>query len=207
MRWKTSWIACCVVMCALEVCAQDWERLTLIAPSDSLYDVAALPSGRIVAVGKAGLIVYSDDLCQSWQMVSSGTTANLRRIDFVGDSLGWIVGTGATILHTSDGGESWAAQQCSTFRNLRGVDFVDALHGWVVGEQGCNFRTVDGGITWTGYGGSGSIHDDLLGVAFADTFHGCAVGGYSQSQPPRLLYTDDGGQIWTPTPPEIVMVG
>ena len=39
--------------------------------------------------------------------VVSGTTENLRTIDFVNSTTGFIGGDGGTILKTTDGGETW----------------------------------------------------------------------------------------------------
>ncbi len=46
-----------------------------------------------------------------WQMQESGTTASLRGIDAVNNSVAWASGSGGAVLKTTDGGAH--GQQCA----------------------------------------------------------------------------------------------
>jgi hypothetical protein len=59
------------------------------------------------AVGAAGTVLRTDG--SGWHGQSSGTSAQLNQVAFIGSNLGWVVGDGGTILHTATGGEPPAA--------------------------------------------------------------------------------------------------
>lgn len=46
-----------------------------------------------------------------WEILNSGTTADLRDIDNVGGGVAWASGTNGTVLRTEDGGYLW--QTCA----------------------------------------------------------------------------------------------
>jgi photosystem II stability/assembly factor-like uncharacterized protein len=94
-----------------------------------------------------------------WQMQESGTTAGLRGIDSVDDTVAWASGTGGTVLHTTDGGAHWekcaipdAATDGATL-DFRGVQAWDAQTAIVMasgpGEKSRLYKTTDGCKTWT----------------------------------------------------------
>lgn len=67
------------------------------------------PSGKAWAVGRNGIILYSNDWGYTWTAQESGVTSELWEVIFIGDNEGWIVGgyppsQPAVILHTSTGG-------------------------------------------------------------------------------------------------------
>jgi hypothetical protein len=109
--------------------------------------VAAGP--RLIAVGRQGVIVASDD-GHEWTQVASPVGAMLTRAYFLDEQQGWIVGYDGTILHSADGGKTWALQHHDPeARALYDVWFRDAQHGIAVGAYGSFYRTTDGGKTWT----------------------------------------------------------
>jgi hypothetical protein len=63
-------------------------------------------AGNAWAVGNDGLIVYSSDWGQTWELQESGVTQPLWEVHFVNDHEGWIVGGlySGLILHTKNGG-------------------------------------------------------------------------------------------------------
>lgn len=157
----------------------------------------------------------------SWISQDSGTSADLRGVDFVDQSHGWAVGGGGTILRTVDGGAHWtrtyacaqpvpctATSQDAVTNNLAALSFPGATHGWAVGAGGTILNTLDGGRTWsvelacaqpeTAIAkhyctpvSADRVTKDLTGVSFADDSHGWAVGKGEQ-----ILVTADGGATW-----------
>jgi len=89
----------------------------------------------------------------NWTPQTSGTTKNLRSIDFVDANIGYAIGAAGTILGTTDGGNTWIAQMSGTSSNLQGLDTVNANTAYVVGfaptqppgADSTILKTIDGG--------------------------------------------------------------
>src|SRR5690606_37680178 len=73
------------------------NRLLAIEPADS----------RLVAVGRRGHILTSDDGGQSWAQQPVPVASDLVATHFRNAQLGWVVGHDGVVLKTEDGGESW----------------------------------------------------------------------------------------------------
>ena len=151
----------------------------------------------------------------TWNEGTTGETAGLEAVTFVGQTEGWAVGNDGLVLHTSDGGGSWSRQTIATTDALRAVSFVDAEHGWVtalrpvhwdfVGSEdnwtAAVWYTSDGGTTWT----EQLLPQDasiLHGIQFIDRDHGWAVGARYTGDDPRpehrmvIYHTTNGGESW-----------
>ena len=88
-------------------------------------------------------------------MESSGTTADLRGIDYVGGGVAWASGTNGTVLRTEDGGYLW--QTCAIppgaeHLDFRGVQAFDANTAIVMssgkGDLSRLYKTTDGCHKW-----------------------------------------------------------
>jgi photosystem II stability/assembly factor-like uncharacterized protein len=128
---------------------------------------------------------------RGWQRRSSGTTANLMTVDFVGND-GWAVGSRGTILATTDGGATWAKRTSGYHGWLADVAFADREHGWTVGGNQPSGATVlattDGGATWQT---QTTAKTSLAAVFAVDSTHAWAVGHDSRGRG-RVLATTDG---------------
>lgn len=94
-----------------------------------------------------------------WQMQDAGTTASLRGIVAVSDSIAWASGTGGTVLRTLDGGQHWT--RCATpdaakdgaSLDFRGVQAWDEKTAIAMasgpGDQSRLYKTTDGCASWT----------------------------------------------------------
>jgi photosystem II stability/assembly factor-like uncharacterized protein len=122
---------------------------------------------RLVAVGEHGHIVYSDDSGQSWQQAKVPVSVLLTSVHFPSAQEGWAVGHHGVILHSADGGASWTLQRAQDEADLK--DEAGA-------SSAANFNKAGA---------------PLLGVWFADTRRGYAVGAYGY-----FLATQDGGASW-----------
>ena len=105
---------------------------------------------RLVAVGEAGHIVYSDDDGVVWKQAQTPAHALLTAVYFVDESHGWAVGHDMLILTTTDGGQSWQQQFSAPkeSRPLLDVWFRNVREGYAVGAYGAVMSTTDGGATW-----------------------------------------------------------
>lgn len=129
----------------------------------------------LVSVFLCAAAVASAQAGPVWVMQSSGTTAELRGIDAVNDSVAWASGTDGTVLRTIDGGAHWT--RCTTpgsgpgagpgagpdagrdgatldFRlDFRGVQALDAQTAVAMssgpGQMSRIYRTMDGCKTWS----------------------------------------------------------
>ena len=124
-----------------------------------------------------------------WKRQASGTTADLRGVQFDGANDGWAVGANGTIVATTDGGTSWQPRASGYGGWLDDVAFTGSGNGWAVSAQGAILATTDGGASWATQvaGGPGP----LSAVAAVDATHAWAAGGTAVAQG-RVLATTDG---------------
>ncbi|NUO19862.1 T9SS type A sorting domain-containing protein [bacterium] len=193
MRWMTTWIACCMVVCALETYAQEWERLNIVSPSSSLRGIS-VTERFVYAVGAYGTIVKSEDFGETWLPLHYNNR-NWRRVRFAHDNVGWICGDDGYAARTNDAGATWSEHFLFS-GDVRDIWSSDGIRAVAVGDRGIISITNDSGQTWVDVQTGTDIYDDLLGVDFANELHGCAVGGYSATRMPRILITQDGGLNW-----------
>ena len=109
----------------------------------------AKAGSRIVAVGEQGLILYSDDKAESWNISASNVDILLTSVFFLNERSGWATGHQNTILHTSDGGNSWTTQMTSPKGDpLFDILFINDSQGIAIGAYGLFLSTTNGGKNW-----------------------------------------------------------
>jgi len=151
----------------------------------------------VCAVGLAGA-----PLCAQWQILNSGTTADLRGIDNVGRGVAWASGTNGTVLRTEDGGYLW--QRCTVpagaekldFRGIQGFDANTAIvMSSGTGDLSRLYKTTDGCQTWKlvftnpdkdGFWDAMKFADRQSGFLLGDPVGGSFV----------VMGTYDGGEHW-----------
>ncbi|AZQ10377.1 WD40/YVTN/BNR-like repeat-containing protein [Shewanella khirikhana] len=111
---------------------------------------------HMVAVGERGHVLLGNG---SWQQVETPTRAQLTKVFFVNDNLGWAVGHDATIIHTRDGGKTWELQFSAPEleRPFMDVLFINESEGFAIGAYGLFYQTRDGGKSWQDV-----FHEELL---------------------------------------------
>jgi photosystem II stability/assembly factor-like uncharacterized protein len=128
----------------------------------------------------------------------SETTASIRGLFMVNDTVGWASGSGGTFLRMVDGA-NWISDTIAGYTHL---DFRD-VHGFdentavliASGNEGRILRTKDGGENWTevytrldsGIFLDGMDFNKFVGYAYGDPIHGKFV----------LLRTEDQGRTWS----------
>lgn len=136
----------------------------------------------------------------AWSPVESGTSAELRGLSVVSDSIAWASGARGTVLRTIDGAQ-WQAFSVPgagqlDFRDIHAVSASTALvMSAGPGDASRILRTDDGGKTWRqvalnpdkdGFWDSMAFWDADNGIVFGDP-----VDGHFQ-----VRVTDDGGATW-----------
>ena len=111
-----------------------------------------------------------------------------RRLCFVGDMNGWILGS-AQVFHSADGGVTWRTQAIPGNCSLEAIDFVDEKTGWALGANGVILHTQNGGLNW--FPQNSGVSLNLTDVDFVNKTSGWAVGIGG-----TVLSTADAGQTW-----------
>jgi hypothetical protein len=100
--------------------------------------------------GDGGTILATENGGETWRPKVSGTTEDLRSVQFARDmQRGWVVGNHGTILVTRDGGDTWAQQVSGTTRGLWSLQVApDGGRLWAVGDNGTILVSQNGGESW-----------------------------------------------------------
>jgi len=129
-----------------------------------------------------------------WTPQTSGTTEELRGVDFTDANHGVAVGDAGTILHSSDGGSAWTSRSSNTTYNLNAVALGGPSAGIAVGDGLTIVRTTDGGLSWTVV--MTDFFASLHGAFMLDAQLGFAAGVNSIFEP-LVGRTTNGGADWT----------
>ncbi len=179
------------------------DRNQLLRRSVGLFDAARAGGETIVAVGKMGEILRSEDGGNTWHRVNSRTSDPLLGVGFSDDEHGVVVGANGVYLDTSDGGKIWKRRSIGVRDNLFTVRFLDHNNGFILGAFGTLLHTEDGGKNWRAVDLNwekflpdlseklGIVQPHLYGISFCDSLHGLIVGEYG-----LVLGTEDGGKSW-----------
>ncbi|HEU0298951.1 MAG TPA: Ig-like domain-containing protein [Longimicrobium sp.] len=125
------------------VFAQPLNDWTNILPNIYLWGVWAAAPDDWFVVGDGGTILRGEQ--GSWQVMSSGTTENLRRVWGSSATDVYAVGENGTVLHFD--GTAWSAVSVPVSVNLFGVWGTGPGDVWVTGDAG-KLLHFDGGA-WT----------------------------------------------------------
>lgn len=187
----------------VETPPDSWFReITIVG--DSGWALGSGCSGELFCNDVQDLLIRSSDRGASWQIQSTDLPFAPRRLVFVNDQEGWIVGhlenlLGAAqyLFHTNDGGQTWSElfQTSSGQETVADLAFQDEGHGWMqLRPRDHNDPTVrllttdDGGVTWRE---TGSV--PAGGAQFANQPVGQDIALYAFGASQRSL---DGGVTW-----------
>ena len=159
--------------------------------------------GRGFAAGEAGTVLRTDDGGTTWTGLSTGTSANLVRLQVLDpETLTVLSGDGCVLRRSDDGGKTFqkifivAEQNCPA--PVRAFTFVDKQIGYLLLADGSLLRTADAGQTFSRQtaipGTAGSTTGgsrEAVDIAFTGTDSGIA---FLKPGPGALAYsTTDGG--------------
>lgn len=169
----------------------------------------AFSSGAGYAVGLGGTALSTSDGGQSWSGLTTGTSANLERVQVIGSSTVVVGGGEGCVTRISENGgqlfkrifnvaESGCAEPVAAF------SFVSPKEGFLLLKNGSVELTTDGGETFarrTGVPGTpaSSSPGQLGGIDlhFFSSSKGIAFVGPSGG-PSSAFMTPDGGVSWAP---------
>lgn len=171
-----------------------------IAAPAGAQQAPGLPSGRpqppVSAVGQA--LVQA----AGWQPLASGTTAELRGLSVVSETVAWASGAQGTVLRTVDG-VKWTAMQVPDADKLdfRDIHAVDANTAIIMsagpGSASRIYRTTDGGASWKLQITNPDAEGFWDAIAFWDAHNGILFGDPVKGAF-QVLLTADGGATWQP---------
>ncbi len=178
-----------------------WSIIHPYPTSSDLIDAHFVSEQKGWVVGTRGLIMYTEDGCETWEIQHSDPDEALWSVFFIDDTEGWAVGW-SEIYHTTDAGTTWEQQtRPYVLGDLMDVYFLDHDTGWIVGRYQIILKTTDGGDNWTKISNILADNISYHSVSFTDGLHGCAVGGSTPGFGGVIMVTDDGGFTWTETTP------
>ena len=150
--------------------------------------------------GNAGnLLIYTTNGGDKWDSTDV-SSYNLSSIYFFDEKKG-IALSEVRPWFTTDGGKSWNAGD-SIHVKIGVLDFVDGNRGWIISGTCDSHRTDTGSISYTIDGGKTWMYKDstaavMLGIEFADSLVGYAVGRSGVGSSGYIYSTINGGNEWT----------
>ncbi|MBN2378655.1 M20/M25/M40 family metallo-hydrolase [candidate division WOR-3 bacterium] len=169
-----------------------WEVMGYSGPG--LYDLAWTDNLHGWAAGDSGVLVATEDAWEGFTK-SYPTDEDLRRVDFVTPSRGWIASE-ENLWSTSDEAETWDVLD-HPLRVIRDMEFIDSVHGYIVGEAvggfGAVYETSDGGRSWAALIDTLNLAPRTIKVVSPEVLWVAGEGGL-------IMSSNDGGQGWSLKP-------
>ncbi len=155
---------------------------------------------KIWIVGNSGLIAFSPDFGDSWQLITPIPSGTLYRIQFPGEGIGIAAGFDGVFLKTSNGGQDWIGGYLTAgFRtiNIQDIYFVNENVGYASHSYRMVAKTTNGGTDWFAViADTMSPTTTSYGVHFVDENYGFVVGRIASGV--DIIYkTTDGGTSWS----------
>ena len=105
--------------------------------------------GRIVALGRSGSTVISDDGGTTFKPVGARLPGKFSSIVSGPSGVAFALGADGAVARTTDGGKTWTRGTVATSEDVRGVSFPTAADGFALDSAGGLFRTADAGASWS----------------------------------------------------------
>ena len=170
----------------------------------SLYDVWAVDTNFVWAVGSNSSILKTNDGGKTWVRITSPQippATDFQSISMVGHNDIWISGESGTVIHSRDAGNTWTIFDTTFFHNglMQGIHAINSQTVYVVGGfpvtngvRGFIARTADGGQTWDSIIPENNYNrHEWIGVKAADMNHIVVYGGQSY-----YTFSKDAGATW-----------
>lgn len=175
-------------------CGVNWQSMSYSSNLD-LIGVSFSPGQNGLIVGKSGMILRSSNNGTGWNnMYKSVTSASLKRLYHLNDSVIFAIGGGGAIIKTTDRGINWIPKNSGSYRDLYGIFFINPITGWIAGHTGGPslhgeiLKTTNAGENWVIQYSTTSYY--LRDVAAINNDTVFSVGRYS------ILKSTDGGINW-----------
>ncbi len=183
-----------IILKASDADGKVWQEVYRSSGSDydELFSIAYFDKNNLIAVGRHGMILTSDDSGTSWNSRTSGTDKILYEVRTTGTSTAYAVGETGTVLKSTDKGVTWNAIDISsvTVEDLYALS-VRQSKIWAGGYNGAMIYSGDSGSTWSTQESNttGPIQSILM---LSDTL-GWAVAANTSSYTGAIIKTTSGG--------------
>ncbi len=135
----------------------------------------------------------------TWTQQASGTTENLRAVQFLDANNGYACGDAGIVLKTTNGGTTWASVKIATTTPVNDIYFANVNEGWAaVGDENSSsssgqiWYTTNGGTAWTKQ--TPSTTEARFGISGASSSAVWVVG--SRNGVINIDATTNGGTSW-----------
>ena len=177
---------------------QNW--IPVVAPFGStLYGISGI-GNKLWLAGSSGLIIYSPDFGDSWQLLTPMPSGTIYNISFPTSLIGFAAGFDGVFLKTTDGGQRWAGGYLSvgkTTLNIQSIYFLNENVGYAACSYQMVAKTTDGGSSWSAViNDTTSATTTSYGVHFVNDNLGFVVGKLGSGLD-VIHKTTDGGASWT----------
>jgi photosystem II stability/assembly factor-like uncharacterized protein len=177
-----------------------------LAPPDALGFRAVVKrvalAGLVLAIAAVSLAFSPSKAADfSWQLTPTGSTARLRGLSAVSDSVAWASGSLGTVLRTTNGGATWQSvgPPGTSSLQFRDIEAFDASNAVILsigtGTDSRVYVTSDGGATWTLAFQNTDPNAFYDCMTFFDEKHGLALSDPVNGRF-RIIETGDGGRSW-----------
>ena len=135
--------------------------LQVAKPTTTLFTDIDSIDNNVIAVGKFGTIVTSED-GQNWAQAQTPVQSLLTAVTVKSENAAWACGHDATIVHSTDNGKTWQLQQYLPEKGkpCLDIEFIDETVGFAIGAYGMFYKTTDAGATWQSHFISDFVHPD-----------------------------------------------
>jgi photosystem II stability/assembly factor-like uncharacterized protein len=195
----------CALLMAVPLQASDYTFLPALPAHRGqdmpLLDIALCDS-RLLAVGERGLVVYSDDMGETWLQAEVPISQTLTAVYCLPSGEAWAAGHSASILSSADRGETWSRQFDGYEANRQWLDHARAekerMEGKVAAAEEADLADLEYALEDAIFAIEDALEatetgpaDPFLDVWFRNQHQGYAVGAYGM-----IYRTEDGGENW-----------
>jgi photosystem II stability/assembly factor-like uncharacterized protein len=150
--------------------------------------------------GFYGTVLKTTNAGNNWNIVKTGTTANLSAAFFINNNTGFVSGVSPVdsvlipILKTTNGGNSWDYSFIDMNNEIFAFHFINDNVGFMLGNS--IYKTTDQGVTWyiTGF----QIIGKSICFTSNDTGYVAGMDGIYFNN--GVYKTTDGGESWNYLP-------
>ncbi|MEO8513780.1 MAG: YCF48-related protein [Ignavibacteria bacterium] len=139
------------------------------------------------------IFIHHFSIHSQWLQQTSGTSNNLKSINFINANTGFCVGSGSTILKTTNGGANWVTLISPVQTNFDYVRMF-SVSNVIIGSVSGNLivRSYDGGTTMENFVINIPGNETKKKVQFVSFLNGFFLTGA------KIYKTTDGGINWNP---------
>ncbi len=176
---------------------QNWVPVR--APFGSTLNGIEIRGNKIWISGSSGLLIYSPDFGDSWQLLTPMPSGTIYSLSFPTEFTGYAAGFDGVFHKTTDGGQSWKGGFLNvglSTLNIQSIYFLSESVGYAACSYQMVAKTTDGGANWSAIiNDTTSATTTSYGVHFVNENLGFVVGKLGSGLD-VIHKTTDGGHSW-----------